>query len=123
MGTETKIECAGEDQQQFNDGPKTMVKTCMSSRVVSQKNMVISPAGFGTKNDCAGEDQQQFTDRPKTLTLNMGSGIFSEKLENFQRSTQRIFESRSHKRNFWSENPRPRIEGFSVFAGEGISRR
>jgi hypothetical protein len=64
MGPETKIDCAGENQQQFNDRQKTLVKRYMFPRAVSKKTMVVSPAGFGTKNDCAGETSSNLpTDR------------------------------------------------------------
>jgi hypothetical protein len=57
-GSETKNDCAGEDQQQFPD------PTDLCQR--RNKNLVIGPAGPDTKNDCTDEGQEQIT-RPDQI--------------------------------------------------------
>jgi hypothetical protein len=52
------------------------LKNCMTPRIVSPYNMIMSPAAFGTKNDCAGEDQQEFT-RPMNFLSICSPQIYS----------------------------------------------
>jgi hypothetical protein len=60
-GPETKIDSAAEAQQQFTQPNQDCGVSCMTPRVVRQKNTVMSAAGSGTKNNCAGEGQHRIT--------------------------------------------------------------
>lgn len=44
----------------------TAQRSCTISRIVRQKNMVVSPPRPGTKNQCVGEGHQQFTEPNRT---------------------------------------------------------
>jgi hypothetical protein len=41
----------------------------MTSRVVREQNVAMSPAGLKIKNDCAGEAQQKFTRPTETVKI------------------------------------------------------
>jgi hypothetical protein len=76
------------------------LSSCTTPKVVTEKNMVMSPVGPRTKNDCAGECQQQIT-----------------ALHCSQSWTEHLHDSQSRDRKILSWTPRgpePRMT-----AGEG----
>jgi hypothetical protein len=53
-----------------------MATTCMTPRVVRQKNMAMRPSGPRTRNDCAGEGQQHLP-RPERPTATISLAAFT----------------------------------------------
>jgi hypothetical protein len=71
-GLGTKIECAGEGQEQFTRPTNwPVVHVLHDAQNRETVKYVMSPAGLGIKNDCAGEGQQQFT-RPDQIPAVVG---------------------------------------------------